>query len=191
MHSGSISGHAAPRRGSGTARPRPGGLLIALLKACGDTLRKAWSGEQGEVALTLLHPPTARNATSGQAPDCALRLQLTYADTPLTPGVPRVTATAAVLRGDGTDITASLPSSAWTWRQACGLSMRAGYGAVTVDTEGQGHAVCVCPQGASVSVSGTSRAACQTMASGVEVNVLLASGERLSQRFQLGLAGLE
>lgn len=181
-HSGSLSGHAAPR---------PGGPLIALLKACGDTLRKVWRGEQGEVALTLSQPLAARNATSVQAPDSALRLQLTYADTPLTPGVPRVTATAAVLRGDGTDITASVPPSAWTWRQASGLSMRAGYGAVTVDTEGQGHAVCVCPQGASVSVSGTSRAACQTMASGVEVTVLLASGERLSQRFQLGPAGLE
>lgn len=154
-------------------------------------LRKAWSGEQGEVALTLLHPPTARNAASGQAPDCAHRLQLTYADTPLTPGATRITATAAVLRGDGTDITASLPASAWTWRQACGLSMRAGYGAVTVDTEGQGHAVCVSPQGASVSLSGTSRAACLTMVSGVEVSVLLGSGERLSQRCQLGLAGLE
>ncbi|WP_459569484.1 hypothetical protein [Cupriavidus sp. 8B] len=191
MHSGSLSGHAAPGRGGRPARQRPGGLLIAVLEACADTLRKVWSGAQGEVALTLRHPSVSRNALASQAPDCAFRLQLTYADAPLTPGATRVTATAAVLRADGTDITASLPPSAWTWRQACGLSMRAGYGAVTVDTEGQGRAVCVCPRGASVSLSGNSRAACQAMALGVEVTVVLGNGERLSQCFQPGLAGLE
>jgi len=164
---------------------------MALLQACGDTLRKAWGGTQGEVALTAREPATAPHSARGQPRTGALCLRLSYADTPLTPGATRVTATAAVLQCDGTDITASVAPSAWTWRQAPGLSMRAGYGAVSVDTEGQVRSVGVCPQGRSLSLSGTSRSACQDMASGVEVSVLLGNGERLVQHFQPGLAGLE
>src|SRR5438445_8292125 len=129
MHSGLISGHAAG--------PRPGGLFMALLQACGDTLRKAWGGTRGEVALTARKPATSPDSAPGLPQTGALRLQLSYADTPLTPGATRVTATAAVLQCDGTDITADFAPSAWTWRQASGLAMRAGYGAVSVDTEGQ------------------------------------------------------
>lgn len=143
---------------------------------------------QGEVALTVETRP-ARAA--GQVRHGAWRLQLSYDDTPLTPGAPRLTATAALLRADGTDVTASQPPAAWTWRQASGLSMRAGYGAVTVDTDGAASAVSVCPRGVSLSLSGTSRPACQDLAAGVEVTVLLASGERLSQRVQAGLPGTE
>ncbi|MDF3839305.1 hypothetical protein P3W85_41170, partial [Cupriavidus basilensis] len=167
------------------------GLLTGLLQASRDTLRRIGGGVPGKEALTRQLRAARQGVHAGPAPASGYRLQLTCADTPLTPATARFTATATVVQGDGTDITATLAPSAWRWRRASGLSMRAGHGAVTVDMEGSARTVCVCPLGISLSLSGTSRAACRALAAEIEVVVLLGNGERLSQRLEAGLAELE
>ncbi|WP_454724533.1 MULTISPECIES: hypothetical protein [Cupriavidus] len=143
---------------------------------------------QGKAALTTAAPPDGPATAAHQGTG---RLRLRYCDAPLTPGTPRLTVTATLLHDDGTDITDTFPPSAWSWHPASGIAMRAGYGAVTVDAEGQAYAISVCPRGTSLSLSGTSLATGCTPVAGMEVTVLLASGEPLSHIIQPAQTSLE
>ncbi|WP_420994856.1 hypothetical protein ACKI2N_020965 [Cupriavidus sp. 30B13] len=180
LHSALVPGQGAGLRGWH--------LAAALVQASLHALRQGWQDMQGKAALTTAPAPDSRAALARHS---APRLHLRYSDVPLTPGTPRLTVTAALLREDGTDITDTLPPAAWSWRPASGIAMRAGYGAVTVDPEGEAHAISVCPRGTSLSLSGTSHADCRSPVAGIEVTVQLPGGERLSQRVQPALAGLE